>query len=542
MAKREKMTSVDSAWLHMEDPTNLMMITGVLLFDAPLRLEDLKMVVEDRLLAHFPRFKQRVVEEGLLLKTPYWEDDPHFNLDAHIHHIALPTPGDDLALQELVSDFMSTPLDFSKPLWQFHLVDGYGAGCAIMARLHHAIADGIALVRVLLSLTDEAPEVTLAEPAPADSERWNPLENMARTARSALRFTQKATERLRHEWLEVWQRPGETLADLAQLGAGSALALSKSLLLPPDNMTVFRGPLGISKKAVWSRPMPLEQVKAVGRVTGGTVNDVLMAALTGALRRYLLERDSLVETIRAFVPVNIRPPDEPIELGNKFSLIFLTLPVGKDDLVERLLTIKAEMDRIKQSPEAVVNYGILNALGVSPKQVQEMAVEMFAAKATAVVTNVPGPRQAIYLAGQPLKGIMFWVPQSGRVGLGVSILSYNQQVMLGVASDVGLAPDPEQIVAYFHQEFEEMLSLVAQAEENAPAESAPAEVETVAAAYSAGVSASPVEPLASTAVEVETVAAVCQARTKAGQPCRNHPLPDSLYCRVHQGWDDSVGS
>ncbi len=517
MAKREKMTSVDSAWLHMEDPTNLMMITGVLLFDAPLPLEALKMVVEDRLLANFPRFKQRVVEEGLLLKTPYWEDDPYFNLDAHIHHIALPAPGDDAALQELVSDFMSTPLDFSKPLWQFHLVDGYGQGCAIMARLHHAIADGIALVRVLLSLTDEAPAIAFAEPELSDSERWSPLENMARTARSALRFTQKATERLRHEWMDIWQRPGETLADLAQLGAGSALALSKALLLPPDNPTVFRGTLGISKKAVWSRSLPLDQVKAVGRVTGGTVNDVLMAAMTGALRRYLLERGSMVETIRAFVPVNIRPPDEPIEMGNKFSLIFLSLPVGKEDLVDRLLTIKAEMDRIKQSPEAVVNYGILNALGVSPKQVQEMGVEMFAAKATAVVTNVPGPRSAIYLAGQPLKGLMFWVPQSGRVGLGVSILSYNQQVMLGVASDVGLTPDPERIVDYFHQEFEEMLSLVTQAQESAPATKAPTSLE-----------------------DVEVEGAVCQAFTKTGQPCRNRPMRDSIYCRVHQPQPSAV--
>lgn len=512
MTKRERMTSVDSAWLHMEDPTNLMMITGVLLFDEPLELAAVKDVIETRLLAKFGRFKQRIVTEGLLRKVTYWEDDAHFDLDAHLHHIALPAPGDDTALQELVSDLMSMPLDYNKPLWQFHLVDNYRGGSALISRLHHAIADGIALMRVLLSLTDDQPDIPFAEPELEDSDGRSPLESVSRQMRTALKVTQKAAELLIQEGLELWQKPAETAADLARLSIGGAAALGKALLLPADNPTVFKGALGVRKLATWSPPLPLARVKAIGQVTGGTVNDVLLTAMTGALRRYLLERGDLVESVRAFVPVNIRPPDEPIEMGNRFSLIFLTLPVGIDDVVERLQTLKEEMDAIKQSPEAVVNYGILNVIGMSSSQVQEMAVNLFGTKATAVMTNVPGPRQPIYLTGHRLSGMLFWVPQSGRVGLGVSILSYNEQVFLGVAVDAGLVPDPERIVAYFEQEFDEMWQLTATPTAPEPVEAAEA----------------PVAP------PVETASANCQALTRAGEPCRNRPVAGSPFCRVHQ--------
>ncbi len=528
MAKRERMTSVDSAWLHMEDPTNLMMITGVLLFESPLPIGLVKDVIETRLLAKFPRFKQRVVTRGRLRKITYWEDDDHFALDAHLHHIALPSPGDDRALQELVSDLMSVPLDPNKPLWQFHLVDGYGRGSAIVSRLHHAIADGIALTQVLLSLTDEQPDTPFAQPELEESESWNPLGAMTRQARSAFKVTQKAAELLIQEGRDFWQNPSATAIDLAKLGVGGAAALSKALLLPADNQTVFKGPLGVRKLALWSRSIPLAQVKAVGQATGGTVNDVLLTAMTGALRRYLSDRHSLVDTIRAFVPVNIRPPDEPISLGNKFSLVFLSLPVGKADVIDRLTTLKANMDAIKQSSEAAVNYGILNAIGMSTLQVQQMAINMFGAKATAVMTNVPGPRQTIYMAGQAMSGMMFWVPQSGRVGLGVSILSYGGEVMLGVAVDAGLIPDPEQIVAYFHQEFDAMLQLVEQAEAAAPPPAAEAPI---------AVEAAPVVEAESPAVKTPR----CQALTMAGRPCRNRPIQGSGFCRRHHPHPETLG-
>jgi WS/DGAT/MGAT family acyltransferase len=206
----------------------------------------------------------------------------------------------------------------------------------------------------------------------------------------------------------------------------------------------------------------LEAVKAIGRAVGGTVNDVLLAAVTGALRRYLLGRGALVDgvEIRAAVPVNLRAPDEPPSLGNRFGLVFLSLPIGVDDPLDRLYDLKQRMEAIKGSPEALVTFGVLQAMGMMTSQLQDVGVALFGSKATAVMTNVPGPRETIYLASAPVRELMFWVPQSGRLGLGVSIISYASQVWLGLATDAGLVPDPEMIIDAFHAEFELLRRLV----------------------------------------------------------------------------------
>jgi WS/DGAT/MGAT family acyltransferase len=192
------------------------------------------------------------------------------------------------------------------------------------------------------------------------------------------------------------------------------------------------------------------------------VNDVLVTAVAGALRRYLHSRDQLTEgiTIRALVPVNLRALGAPLKLGNRFGLVFVDLPIGIADPFERLMAFKQQMAAIKDSPEAVVAFGILTTIGMIPAGVEHRVVELFGNKATAVMTNVPGPREPLYLAGKRLRRIMCWVPQSGRLGLGVSILSYAGEVCLGVATDAGLVPDPEKIVGGFQAEFDELMDLV----------------------------------------------------------------------------------
>ncbi|MDW8148771.1 MAG: WS/DGAT domain-containing protein [Roseiflexaceae bacterium] len=192
-----------------------------------------------------------------------------------------------------------------------------------------------------------------------------------------------------------------------------------------------------------------------------TINDVLLNAVTGALRRYMVSRGAIVDglNIRAVVPVNLRPPGPVTELGNRFSLVFLDLPVGIDDPFDRLLELKRRMEGIKSSPEAAIAFSVLNMLGLMPQQVVELVVNLFGSKATAVMTNVPGPRQRIYLAGSPIRQIMFWVPQAGHLGLGVSIFSYAGNVLVGIAVDAGLVPNPDAIVAAFHAEFSDLLRL-----------------------------------------------------------------------------------
>lgn len=441
----EPLSNVDSAWLRMEDPTNLMTITALMTFDEPLDFQALKADIEDRLLIH-DRFRQKVKYSWLpFLGKPYWVEDDHFALQAHLRRTALPHPGDQGTLQQLVSELMSTPLDYSKPLWQFHVVEGYGKGCALIARVHHCIGDGIALVRLLFSLVDEDPEVP---PGRRDPSAFASAVGRA----GGLSLAQG---------LEALLNPARAL-ELAVTGASAASELGKLVTMSADPDTVFKGPLGVTKRAAWSRPIPLPEVKQPSRALGVTINDLLLTAVTGALRRYMGEHghppDGL--EIRAVVPVNLRPAEEAFQLGNRFGLVFLGLPVGLNDPAARLAALKRNMDELKSSPQAMVAFTVLNALGMASPEIEKLGVKLFAQKATAVMTNVPGPQKTLYLAGKPIKEIMFWVPQSGRLGLGVSILSYAGQVRLGIATDAGLVSDPGRIVSFFQEEFAVLASSV----------------------------------------------------------------------------------
>jgi diacylglycerol O-acyltransferase / wax synthase len=434
------LSNVDAAWLRMEDPTNLMMVTGILAFEEPLDPSKVRSVLEKRLLA-FDRFRQRVIEAPLGIGPPRWIDDRRFDLDAHIHRVALPTPGDQAALEALVGDLMSTPLDMSKPLWQIHLIEGYGGGSVFLARIHHCIADGIALIQVLLSLTDSSPR----------PGRVAPVQRAARDGTNPLAAPISALAGLLANPI--------ALIELAQEGVSLADTLQRLVLLPADPRTVLKGPLGVSKLAAWTEVFPLEEIRAAGARHGATINDILIAAVAGALRDYLEERGEPVDDleIRAAVPVNLRQIERGLELGNSFGLVFVPLPISVAGPHERLAELKLRMDRIKASSEAIVSFGVLNAIGVVPRQLHPPAIEFFGSKASVVMTNVPGPREPLYLAGRQIANCMFWVPMSGHLGLGISILSYAGGVMVGVAGDAGLVPDPGWIVSAFGRKLRELM-------------------------------------------------------------------------------------
>lgn len=442
---KQPLSAVDAAWLRMEDPTNLMMVTGILLLEGRVRLEPLRAVVEERLL-DFARFRQRVEEPLFGIGLPQWVTDDRFDLDAHLHHVALPAPGDKAALEAFVSDLLGTPLDFSKPLWQIHLVE-HSTGSAVVSRVHHAIADGIALIQVLLSLTD-----TSRRPRRKATEG-------PRAAPDGGSSLLRACGWLAQAGFGLVRDPAQALR-MAELGAGAALTLARVAIMPPDPSTALKGPLGVRKRAAWSDPIPLEEVKAAGAYAGGTINDVLVTAAAGAVRRYLKGRGEELRglDVRAAVPVNLRPLDEAHRLGNKFGLVFLGLPLSIDEPQARLLEIKRRMDELKSSLQPVVAFGALNAIGFLPSRLQPLPVQMFGSKASMVLTNVPGPREQLYLAGEPLRRAMFWVPQSGRMGLGISILSYAGEVLVGVASDAGLVPDPQTLVEAFHSDLQDLLT------------------------------------------------------------------------------------
>jgi diacylglycerol O-acyltransferase / wax synthase len=485
MGKTEPLTNVDAAWLGMEDPTNLMMVSGIITFDSPIAYEKLKAVLENRFL-QFRRFRQRVIKMRLPLAPAYWEDDPYFDINSHLHHVALPAPGDKAILQDMVSDLLSTPLDFSKPLWHIHLIDNYGDGCAIMTRLHHCIADGMALVTVLLSMTDFTPDAPQPKAKPQLEEKETlsgPIGAIFKQAASTAKTFRKLTRNIISEGMETITNPTHAI-ELALKGSDNALATSRLVLRTPDPKTIFKGELGVAKRAAWSNPLPLKDVKRIRKATGSTVNDVLVSAMTGGLRRYMLNRGEDVTDLnfRAAVPVNLRKQDEMSELGNKFGIVFLSLPVGIGDPLERLAEVNRRMNELKGSQEAPASFAILNAIGLSPRDAQEELVKMFGSKATAVMTNVPGPPMPLYMAGSKINGLMFWVPQSGRVSLGISILSYANKVFLGVATDAGLVPNPDEIIEGFYEEYEALMALVYQADEMAAAETKQGKVNVPSAA------------------------------------------------------------
>ena len=293
--------------------------------------------------------------------TPHWQDDPHFTINAHLHRIALPAPHDQAALQDLVSTLMSTPLDLSKSPWQFHLIEEYGAGCVLLTRLHHCIADGIALMRVLLSLTDATAEPPL--PATHRAGARQPRAHAGPIA--AANATVRAAEKLLDQGIETLLEPAR-LADAAQFGASSAVALSRLLLMSPDPQTLFKGELGVSKRAAWSaRSRWTMSKRSAARLAAPSTMCCSQpsparcdATCWGAAQLV----DGL--DIRAAVPVNLRSPNEPPTLGNRFGLIFLSLPIGADDPLDRLYDLKQRMEAIKDSPEALVTFGVLHAIGL----------------------------------------------------------------------------------------------------------------------------------------------------------------------------------
>ncbi|NUO76781.1 wax ester/triacylglycerol synthase family O-acyltransferase [Lysobacter sp. 5GHs7-4] len=453
-ARREPMSRVDTAWLRMERPTNPMMITGVLMFAEPMSIDTLRRVVKQRFLA-YTRFRQKAVD------TPAgasWQTDDDFDLDWHVQLTALPGRGGKRGLERFVSQLASSPLDHSRPLWQFHLVERYDGGSALIARIHHSYADGIALVQVLLSLTDTTREPAKGSDLPHAWLKTDGAE-VARRVGAVDRYM-KLGSRALEKGMEMYRDP--TLAGmLAKEGGEIARELLNALALSDDPPSLLRGKLGVSKRVAWAEPLDLEEVKAVGRACDCTVNDVLMATAAGALRNYMIERGDNVDgvTLRATVPVNLRPLEHAKKLGNHFGLVFLELPVGEGNPIRRVERVAECMNNLKNSRQAIVAFGLLAALGMAPSQVQGLALELFSRKATAVATNVPGPQQPLYLAGCTLREMMFWVPQTGSIGVGISILSYNGRVHFGLIADAKLIPDPDAVISRFGAEFDKLLYL-----------------------------------------------------------------------------------
>ncbi|UJR84648.1 WS/DGAT domain-containing protein [Sandaracinus amylolyticus] len=415
-APARPLTATDAAWYRLEHRGNPVDVTSVLSFDGTLDEEALRTRLEDRLLAH-PRFRQRVVapHDG----APRWEDEPDFSIARHISRTRLQAPAGRAELEALVGGLMSDPFDWSRSPWRVVIVEGLAAGTALVVQVHHCMGDGFALMEILLSLADDP----IARP--------------------------RAT---------AWPFPTTPRArDVPRLVLGGAGSLSRLSRLSFDPPSALRRHATGHRVASWSRGLSLERIREIAHRRGGTVNDVLLGAITGAIRLYLQERGERCPPVRAFVPVNLRPPDAPIDLehGNWFGLVYVDLPIDVMDHDQRDRALRVTIARAKRSLDALVSLGVLEVMGRVPLRVARLLEEIFVRKASLVVTNVPGPRERISIAGAPLREIVFWVPHP-RLSLGVSLVSYAGQVHVGVRADSAVVPQPERLVALFEGELDRM--------------------------------------------------------------------------------------
>ncbi len=455
---RRPVDPVDAIWLNMDRPTNPMVIESLMMLDSPLDTERFLRVLQRRVLDRYPVFGQRPVDARLPGALPHWEDDPDFDLDRHVRRATLAAPGGDAALQDYVNQFISTTLERDRPLWEVHLLEGYGAGSAIYTRLHHALADGIALTRVLLSLTDEDPDADLADDLLGES-----LE---------VASGEPGSTGLLHTSAQLAELAGSALLHLPHLispgGVDDAFTLTRQTADIAAKLTFTRNPdsavagvAGLRKRAVWAPPIPLSGVVDAGHRTGTTVNDLLVAALAGALATYGREHGHEPVDIPTMVPVNVRPLDEPIprELGNRFALVLFVLPSALATPFARLAETKRRMDEIKGSPEAALTFGLIRGIGRTGPRLERYLVDFFANKASGVTTNVPGPRAARHLAGSRITSMLGWAPESGNQALGTCIFTYDGFVHVGFKVDTATVADPEALLAAFRVELATLLEL-----------------------------------------------------------------------------------
>ena len=464
----ERMSRVDTAWLRMDTPANLMMIVGVWLLEPGVSHAALCQRVEERLLK-YRRFRQRVVEDAM---GAAWVADRGFDLQRHVvrETLALPRGGSHrAALEARVAELAATPLDATHPLWQMHLVEDYPdvqgrRGSALIARIHHCIADGIALISVMLSITDGGkpqPERT-PKTATEDERDWLAdavLKPITDVAVKAIGLYGDGVVKS----MEALSKPQELFGslDMALTGAQVMKDVAALALMPDDSTTRLKGKPGSTKRVAWCEPIPLEDVRAVGKALGGSINDVLLACAAGAIGSYLQEQgdDTAGQEIRAMVPVNLRPLEKAWQLGNRFGLVPLVLPIGVPNPVARVYAVRRRLNELKGSYQPLLAFGVLSIAGLLIKPAQQALLGLFAKKATAVMTNVPGPKEPLKFCGSTLQQTMFWVPQSGDIGMGLSILSYGGGVQFGLITDAGLCPNPHAITERFAPEFDKLLTL-----------------------------------------------------------------------------------
>ncbi|MGI8864027.1 MAG: WS/DGAT/MGAT family O-acyltransferase [Solirubrobacteraceae bacterium] len=436
----QTMSPLDASFLHIEDEVTHMHIGSVgLLEGPPPGPGEVKRAVAASL-PQVPRYRQRVRFVPLALGRPAWVDDPHFNLDYHVRRTALPAPGGVQELRNLVGRVMSQQLDRNKPLWELWVAEGLeDGGWALISKTHHCMVDGVSATDLLSVILDDE-----RDPTPPAADDWTPKPEPSSASLIAHSLTLRAGSpyEAARTVLAVARRPRKVAVQAA--GAAKGLLNMRHLLSP--NPSTLNGPIGPHRRWDWARAR-LSDIKEIRQLHGGTVNDVVLAAITNGFRELLLSRHEDVEgrVIRTLVPVSVRADSERGSYNNKVSAMFAELPVALADPVERLEAIHEQMQDLKQSGQAVAAERLTALGGFAPGMLLALggrvATRLPQTSVNTVTTNVPGPQHPLYLAGRRMLEAFPFVPLGGHVRVGVAIFSYDGGINFGVTGDLDTSPD-----------------------------------------------------------------------------------------------------
>jgi WS/DGAT/MGAT family acyltransferase len=460
----ERLSGMDASFLYLETPGVHMHVGGLAILDPSvradgrLRFEDLEQLVAERI--HMvPRFRQRVLFPPLPLGKPAWVDDERFDLSFHLRRAALPPPGGRRELAELVGRVMSRPLDRSRPLWELYLIEGLEDGhVAGLAKSHHALIDGISgmdLASVLFDFTPDTQRLTPPpwhpEPAPAPGELL--VRSVADQVAHPLRAAGQGVARLRRAPEEALEITRRTLAGLSSLVSAGPT--------PPGPFNV---PVGPNRRFAMAE-VGVDDAKAVKNALGGTVNDVVLASVAGALQRFLRRRRERTSgsTLRALVPVSIRDPSQRMALGNQVSMFFVDLPVGRMGAARRLRRVTEATRELKYRHQAVAASALIGLGTWAPPTLHALSARLVARQRVAnlVVSNVPGPQVPLYLAGARQVATYPVMPLGPTMALSIAVTSLSGVMGFGLTADWDAVPDVEDLAGNVLESFDELAKAAA---------------------------------------------------------------------------------
>ena len=453
----ETMTALDASFLHIEDAVSHMHIGSVAIFEGPAPDQADVLAAIAGKLALVPRYRQRVRSLPLAFGRPVWVDEPHFRLDYHVRRTALPAPGGDQELRNLVGRVMAQKLDRSKPLWEMWIAEGVGEGrWALISKVHHVMVDGVSatdLMSVLLDADRDAP--------PGEVKPWRPSPAPSTPVAAASALAAQVTEPLSgvRDLVAAIRDPRALAARATTVATGVSSFLS---VLRRAEDSSLNGPIGPHRRWAWASGR-LSDIKAIRDEHGGSVNDVVLAVIARGFRDLLVARGESVDgrVVQTMVPVSVRTPGERGTYNNKVSAMFAALPVGTADPVERLAAVRTQMDGLKRSGQAVAASTLTSLGGFAPAMLFALAARVGTrtpqSAVNTVTTNVPGPQHPMYLAGRRMLNAYPFVPLAGHIRVGVAIFSYDGNLNFGVTGDYDTAADIEILCAGIEEGIRELL-------------------------------------------------------------------------------------